>query len=92
MQPFMILASGRCGSTFLRLWLNKHPQIRCHGEVFLNHYGAKDGLRNFCQSSQFYLMLLKLHNNKVLRRINIFQNNRLSNSLVKKFLKSLEYP
>ena len=31
---FFILAAGRTGSTRLRLLLDSHPSVRCHGEVF----------------------------------------------------------
>jgi len=31
---FIITCAGRTGSTMLRLMLNSHPQIVCHGEVF----------------------------------------------------------
>jgi LPS sulfotransferase NodH len=31
---FVITCAGRTGSTFLRMLLNSHPEIRCHGEVF----------------------------------------------------------
>jgi LPS sulfotransferase NodH len=32
---FVILATQRSGSTYLRSWLNRHPDIRCHEEIFL---------------------------------------------------------
>jgi LPS sulfotransferase NodH len=31
---FVIVTAGRTGSTRLRLLLDSHPEIRCHGEVF----------------------------------------------------------
>jgi len=34
MTKFIILATQRTGSTFLWRYLNSHPQIRAHGEVF----------------------------------------------------------
>jgi hypothetical protein len=34
---FLIVAAGRTGSTRLRLLLDSHPLIRCHGELFGNN-------------------------------------------------------
>jgi len=48
---FVVLTSGRTGSTFVRLWLDSHPSIRSHGEVFLRAYGAMDGFMHYCRSS-----------------------------------------
>lgn len=31
---FVIITAGRTGSTRLRLLLDSHPEVRCHGEVF----------------------------------------------------------
>jgi LPS sulfotransferase NodH len=47
MEKFIILTTQRSGSTFFRLYLNSHENIRCHDEVFLRSYGAKDGWNNF---------------------------------------------
>jgi len=51
---FVVLSDSRSGSTFFRLYLNSHPQIRCHGEIFLKTYGAKDGFPNWCRTSFFW--------------------------------------
>lgn len=55
---FVVLSHQRSGSTFFRLYLNSHPQIRCHGEIFLKTYGAKDGFRNWCQTTSFWTRMV----------------------------------
>ena len=48
---FVIISTQRSGSTFLRTSLDSHPNIRCHGEVFLSHYGEASGYREFYDSN-----------------------------------------
>lgn len=76
---FILLATQRSGSTFIRLWLNDHPNIRCHGEVFLRHYQAPDGFRSYCESTLLGDMAIRLKWT-FLRRF-----------LTNKFLRSLYY-
>ena len=52
-NKFIILTTQRTGSTYLRIWLNKHPNIRSHGEIFLNHYQAPDGFNAFLKQNYF---------------------------------------
>ncbi len=47
MKKFVILTTQRTGSTYIRLWLNNHPNVRCHGEIFLKNYNAMDGFNYF---------------------------------------------
>ena len=51
MRQFVLLATPRTGSTFLRIWLNHHSRINSHGEVFLRRYESPDGFRRFCLDS-----------------------------------------
>jgi len=37
MNPFLIIAPARSGSTLLREMLNRHPEVCCHGEVYGIH-------------------------------------------------------
>lgn len=37
MTRFLIIAPARSGSTLLRVMLNRHPEVCCHGEVFGLH-------------------------------------------------------
>lgn len=53
-QRFLLLSTQRSGSTYVRLWLNNHPDIRCHSEVFLKGYEDPDGFSAFCSSQPLY--------------------------------------
>ncbi|MDB4441907.1 hypothetical protein N9219_00650 [bacterium] len=44
---FILLTTQRSGSTFIRLWLNSHKNIRCHSEVFLKKYSFSDGFQSY---------------------------------------------
>ena len=66
-STFVIITSGRTGSTLLRLWLNDLENIRCHGEVFNTGYNSKDGFREFCNHKKTKQFLYKLHFNKKTR-------------------------
>ncbi|MDY6822425.1 MAG: hypothetical protein SWH68_01300 [Thermodesulfobacteriota bacterium] len=48
MKKFLLLSSQRSASTYVSLWLNGHPAIESHSEVFLPHYGAPDGFARYC--------------------------------------------
>ena len=37
MNKFVVLTTQRSGSTFLVRALDSHPEIRCYGELFINH-------------------------------------------------------
>ncbi|MHA1381530.1 MAG: sulfotransferase domain-containing protein [Candidatus Helarchaeota archaeon] len=63
---FVILSTQRSGTSFLRLYLNSHPQIRCHGEIFLRKYGAKDGFPEYCKTSFGRRLLYSLRINELL--------------------------
>lgn len=86
MKPFVILTSARTGSTFLRYWLNGHPKIRCHGEVFLRHYRHPDGLQYFSKKSLIDSVYFKIYANKLLRKYKI---NLHPKFFLRKFLNSL---
>ena len=88
MEKFIILTTPRTGSTFLRLWLNNHPEIRCHGEIFLRGYGAKDGFPAFLKSTMFYNFLNIIFGNRILSRL---PGNIIFSYLIKIYFKSLYY-
>jgi len=69
-QPFILLTFPRTGSTFIRIWLDSHPEIRSHGEVFLGHYLNEDGFALHCRNS-YALGGIRhsLHFNRVLKRL-----------------------
>jgi len=70
-KKFVILTSPRSGSTFFRLFLNNHPQVRCHGEVFLYKYGAIDGFPHFCYRHFHTKLIFKLFSNKISLKLHI---------------------
>ena len=51
MNKFVLLKTQRTGSTVSQLWLDRHLNIRFHGEVFLRIYEAADGFRAYCESN-----------------------------------------
>ncbi|TVL95247.1 MAG: hypothetical protein CV082_11595 [Candidatus Brocadia sp. BL1] len=52
-RKFLLLTTQRSGSTYIRLWLNSHPLVRCHSEIFLRPYGAADGFKIYCEESKY---------------------------------------
>jgi LPS sulfotransferase NodH len=86
MKKFVILTTPRTGSTYIRLWLNNHPNIRCHGELFLRNYSGMDGFRHFCQVNNTRRFLHNAFCNKVTARIS---NNIFAEKLIGSFLESL---
>lgn len=80
---FIILSTQRSGSTYFRMWLNSHEDIRCHEEVFLPHYTEAESFRNFLESKFFGKGIIsKLKNKEQLSGI-------LSNYYLHSFLNSL---
>jgi LPS sulfotransferase NodH len=82
----IILADQRTGSTLLRRWLNNHPQIRSHGEVFLVKDASPDGVFFFSHGNRLKSLQYDLLANRFLSRI---PGNVIVNRLVKQFLHSL---
>lgn len=76
---FVIIASQRTGSTLLRMKLNGLRSVRCHGEVFLGKYRAKDGFRNFL-SFGFYRIYFLVTTKRIGRLItpSFFLNNKIN--------------
>ena len=86
MKPFVILTSQRTGSTYMRIWLNNHPEIRCHGEVFLCHYPHPDGYRAYCQQNGLRRLLHAMYGSRVMRKLGA---SHLSAGLSRSFLDKL---
>lgn len=87
MKKFIILTTGRTGSTYLRLWLNNHPEIRCHGEVLNRGYGAQDGFYSFANQNYLIKAMRKFfgdHQNK-------FRSNAVSHKLLELYMHQLFY-
>ena len=49
MVKFVLLTTQRSGSTFLFHWLTSHPNVRCHGELFLIKSSYHDNFRYYCE-------------------------------------------
>lgn len=69
MTPFILLTFPRTGSTYVRIWLNNHSQIRCHGELFLPGYGKADGFRAHCRAAHGDRIRHALFSNRILARL-----------------------
>ncbi len=60
MKKFVIITSQRTGSIFLRVWLNHHPQIRSHGEIFNYTHPGEDSFRYFCRKRFDWELLTRI--------------------------------
>lgn len=49
MTPFIIVADLRTGSTLLSTSLNRHPQVRCYGEIFHPDDFPDNQLDGYCR-------------------------------------------
>lgn len=49
---FVLLTTQRSGSTFIRLWLNSHPNVRCHSEIFLRGCRSAECFTAYCEESK----------------------------------------
>ena len=67
MTKFIILTTQRTGSTYLRLWLNHHINVKSHGEVFLAGYTATDGFSTYLKKKNS--LLSNYFQNKYLHKI-----------------------
>jgi LPS sulfotransferase NodH len=64
---FILLSTQRSGTTFIQHWLNSHPQISCHTELFLPSYEKPESFKSLCDRRilsryffKFYRMAPKL--------------------------------
>lgn len=82
-QPCFICASGRSGSTHLRLMLDSHPQIACSEEIdFITHLISNTG--EFPQLDRYYQWL---ENNRIFQGCHLRIDRTLSYpELVNSFL------
>ncbi len=86
-NKFMVLSTQRTGSTLFCLWLNSHPCIRCHGEVFLKQSGALDSISHFFRKSGLLgFIAYELAYNPITKRVPF---NPLLDRQSKQFLYSL---
>jgi LPS sulfotransferase NodH len=85
---FVLLTTQRSGSTFIRLWLNNHPSVRCYGEIFLRDYPAADGFKYYCEASRFKRLLYNISCKPYLSNP---AGYFASKKLIRKFLNKLFY-
>lgn len=85
-QPFVILSSQRSGSTFIRIWLNRHSQIHSYGEVFLAHYKSADGFRAYCENNIRSKLLFKFGHTRLAKALSL---QLIPRQLVKNYLNIL---
>lgn len=86
-RKFVILTTQRTGSTVIALWLNNHPHVRCHSEVFyLHRYKAHDGMPHFCLDHPLRKWLYRLCVNRIGFKIPV---NFVLDRLIDQFLDSL---
>jgi LPS sulfotransferase NodH len=83
---FVLLTTQRSGSTFIRLWLNSHPNVRCHSEVFYRKYRAADGFRSYCEANKAGLLFYHALDKRGLRRLS---RNLLMRWIIERFLDEL---
>jgi LPS sulfotransferase NodH len=88
MTKFVLLTTQRSGSTFIRLWLNSHPSVRCYGEIFLRTYPAVDGFKHYCEANIFRRILYHTLCEPYFTRSSY---NFVSKKLIRKFLNELYY-
>jgi len=80
---FIIITSGRTGSTYIRLWLNSFLDIRCHGEILRGN--SKDGIRMFLNQN----LTIKLFRRFFGDHKTTFKYNPVSKYFVKSYFNSL---
>ncbi|MCF6291106.1 MAG: sulfotransferase [Desulfobacterales bacterium] len=92
-KKFVILTSPRTGSTYIRLWLNSHSQIRCHGELFLWKYKYEDGFRHYCAESVLDRTLHVFYRNRLLRKLGLNPHlNRAVAEYLRRFADDPAFP
>jgi len=65
-NKFIILTTQRTGSTYLRLWLNNHPEIESHGEILMPESRNKIG---FPSSISKKTIKYQLYTNYILNKL-----------------------
>jgi LPS sulfotransferase NodH len=71
-NKFIILTTQRTGSTYLRLWLNNHPEIIVHGEILMPESRKKNGFPNYLLQKPIKYQLYKnCFLKKILNKFNV---------------------
>jgi LPS sulfotransferase NodH len=85
---FVLLTTQRSGSTFIRLWLNDHPSVRCYSEIFLRTYSAVDGFKYYCEANVLRKILYYALCRPYLTKSS---HNFVSKQLIRKYLNELYF-
>jgi len=87
-DKFVVITTQRSGSNYFCFWLNNHPNIRCHSELFLNKYVGIDGFSYFCRSKFSRKYLSILFSNPVMKKL---PGNLILSKLIDEYYNSLLY-
>ena len=85
-RKFVVLTTQRSGSNYFCFWLNNHPNVRCHSELFLRKYNGMDGFGYYCNSTLLRRVLYGISDNRILSGI---PYNFVISGLIKNFYDSL---
>ena len=85
-KKFVVLTTQRSGSNYFCFWLNNHPSVRCHSELFLRKYSAMDGFKYYCNANPLRRFLYNVFGNKVFAKLHY---NLIINNLIRDFYYSL---
>ena len=88
MIKFILLSTQRSGTNFTVQWLNSHPQVRCHFELFLRKHRRQDGFYPYCDHHPLRWAWFNLY-----KKIRRYQYSALMiKPLLKQFLDTLYQP
>jgi hypothetical protein len=85
-RKFVVLTTQRSGSSYFCFWLNNHPNVRCHSELFLREYSDMDGFRHYCNANLLRKSLYNIFGNKIFVKL---PHNLIISNLIKNFYYSL---
>ncbi|UTW60646.1 sulfotransferase [bacterium SCSIO 12741] len=81
-KKFVLYSEPRTGSSFLSLWLNNHPEIRSHAEVFLRAQPGQDKFEFYCRNHALRKVLYRVF----LNRFTVDMNPGLQKNLIRGYL------
>ena len=86
MIKFILLTTKRSGSNFIRQWINSHPNIRCHGELFLLRDKFNDDFRYYCDKNLLRRLALRFYKKSFIKYSDI-----MIERMIKDFLHNFYY-
>lgn len=85
-KKFIVLTTQRSGSNYFCFWLNNHPNVRCHSELFLRKYVGADGFERYSKTNPVRYFLYNIFGNKFANKIPF---NQVITNLIKDYYHSL---